>query len=78
MNVWRCKMCREWGIGGPAGFVAHERSAHTFSVRLGGAVSFGFTGDYSSGLERRLDRVARPAVASGPGIDHHAGDTYGA
>ncbi len=64
MNVWRCKRCREWGVGGPDGFIAHERVAHTYSVHLGASVSFGFTGDYSSGLERRWDRTARPAVAS--------------
>jgi hypothetical protein len=63
MNVWRCKRCREWGIGGPQGFVQHEKSAHVYSGRFGAQVSFGFTGQYSDGYERRYDRYVRPAVA---------------
>jgi hypothetical protein len=54
VSVWRCKRCREWGIGGPAGFVKHEKSAHVYDVRLGASMSFGFTGNYASG--NRTDR----------------------
>lgn len=63
MNVWRCKRCRQWGIGGPQGFVKHEKSAHAYDVRLGASVAFGFTGNYGDGYERRYDRYIRPAVA---------------
>ena len=65
VSVWRCKRCREWGIGGPQGFVAHEKSAHTYGGRFGASVSFGFTGQYSDGRERRMDRIFSPAVARG-------------
>jgi hypothetical protein len=62
-NRWLCKVCRKWGLGGPDGWAKHWTADHVHSGRYAAHLSFGFTGDYSDGFERRGDRVATPAIA---------------
>jgi len=64
---WRCRICFRWGVGGPVSWLQHWNAEHNKNDRFGSHLSFGFTGDYSSGNERRYDRRVVPAVAAARG-----------
>lgn len=63
MSRWNCKLCDSTGLGGPKGWERHAKHRHTDNNRYSAMISFGFTGDYSSGKQRRLRVTDRPVVA---------------
>lgn len=68
MSRWKCKLCPSEGLGGPKGWERHAKYEHGSKERLSAQVSFGFTGDYSSGKQRRYKVYDRPAVAQSGGL----------
>lgn len=65
ISTWRCHLCKSWGLNGPGGWLQHYDVQHANRpARYGAQVWFGFTGNYSSGMERRYDRQISPAVAA--------------
>lgn len=69
MSRWNCKICDRTGLGGPEGWERHAKYWHSDNTRFGAQVSFGFTGDYSSGKQRRYKVYDRPVIAGFTGPD---------
>lgn len=63
MTRWNCKLCSDTGLGGPKGWERHVKYRHTDNGRYSAQIAFGFTGDYSSGKQRRIKITDRPVVA---------------
>lgn len=61
---WHCRICRTWGLGGPKGWTQHHQAEHNDDVRLGAAISFGFSPNYANGQRTRYrdDFVPQPRV----------------
>ena len=41
---WFCKPCRCWGLGGPDGYLRHEKAEHKDARGAGSVVTLGFVG----------------------------------
>jgi len=49
---WHCKVCRTYGLGGPDGWLKHQKSEHTDGHRYGASTSI--VGGPNFGIGRRV------------------------
>lgn len=46
---WHCKMCRTYGLGGPSGWLQHQKSEHTDGNRYGSSMQMSAVPNHSIG-----------------------------